>query len=91
MPITDRDDVLLIDAALALLEDGETVHAFTNASASVLIGADWDRADVEKAIRDFGGAWVTGEQAQAIKHGIAVEYAGSVYFFKTKDLGKEGK
>jgi hypothetical protein len=84
MPITDRDNVVSIDAALAMLVEGETVHAFSNPGVGLLIGADWDRDDVEKAIREFGGAWVTGDMAQGMKHGIAVEQDGRIYFFETK-------
>jgi hypothetical protein len=55
--------------AIAMLPDGETVHTFRQ-GGPCLIGADWDRNDLIKALNKYE-VEVTGEQAQAMHHGMA--------------------
>lgn len=70
---------LTFDEACSLLPDNERVHTFTNPGVGLLLGADWDRAEIIELMRscpDAECAEVTGPQAQAVGHGIVVHRAG---------------
>jgi hypothetical protein len=73
---------LEINEATKMLPDGDTVHTFRN-SAGMLIGADWDRADVLDAIKKHG-VELSGSQATAMGHGLVLEDATGFLFVETK-------
>lgn len=58
------------DEAIARLTIGDRVHCLVNPSG-MLLGADWDRAEVLAMIRVFG-AEESGELASRMNHGICV-------------------
>jgi hypothetical protein len=58
------------DEALALLPEGETVHAIIQCGP-LLTGADWDRADVEDLLRTSKVRNRTGPDAQRVGHGLS--------------------
>jgi hypothetical protein len=58
------------DEAIAMLPDGETVHTFRS-GVGILIGADWDRDDLIRAIR-ANKCEQGGEQCTAMGHGLVV-------------------
>ncbi len=53
----------------ALMPSGEYVHTFIQ-SGPILLGADWNRAEILKAAER--GAELSGDQATAMKHGAVV-------------------
>jgi len=66
-----EDKILLsYDEAIKLLPDKETIHAIKQAGP-MLIGADWGREDVLKAMKKSKTIEVTGEHAQSSGHGLA--------------------
>jgi hypothetical protein len=73
---------LTAEQAIAMLPDGEQIHTFRNPAPSLMIGADWDRADVVKAIRKHG-VELSGEAATAAGYGLAL-FDGSWLFIKTR-------
>lgn len=59
------------DEAISVLPDQHNIHTFYNHPIS-LIGADWDKDEVIDKLRAADIIEVTGEAAQAMKHGICV-------------------
>lgn len=72
------------DAPLVKLAqpEGDHVHTFLD-SAIALIGADWPREEIVEAFRAAPEIRITGEHAQSMKHGIAVEHRGQTVFVET--------
>lgn len=62
--------ILTSEQALSMLPEGDRIHTFRSAPMA-LIGADWDRDDLEKAIRE-NQCEVGGDQCQAMNHGLVV-------------------
>lgn len=62
---------LTYEEAVGMLPDGDKIHTFRNAPPGVLIGADWDREDIIKAIADHG-AELSGETATRTGHGMVI-------------------
>jgi hypothetical protein len=83
------DDVVTLtyDEAVALLPEGERVHTFVN-PAGMLVGADWDRAEVLALLR-AGRPERSGEQATAMGHGIVAFRASGPVFIETREGGGE--
>ncbi|MEN6312754.1 MAG: hypothetical protein ABFD25_00745 [Clostridiaceae bacterium] len=73
--------------AIALLPDGEYIHTFRQAGPT-LIGADWERNDMIKALNKYE-AEVTGEQAQAMNHGMAFCDDYGWVFVETKKVSTD--
>ena len=69
------------EEALTMLPGSETVHTFINPGVGVLAGADWDRKDVIDALRKAGTIELTGEQAQRMNHGIAIQRSVNDWLF----------
>jgi hypothetical protein len=61
------------------------VHTFRN--AGVLVGADWDEADVIGVIIAHG-AERSGERATAMHHGLCTHDDLGWVFFRTKDAAE---
>jgi hypothetical protein len=69
--MSDEAD-LSVEQALAQLPPGEVkIHTFLDAG-QMLIGAHWDRSDIEELIRSTPHRRRTGEAAQSMGHGIAL-------------------
>lgn len=69
---TDTGRVFLtVDEALAILPEGAKVHTFRN-PVGVLLGADWSRKDVVKAIRKAFKLELAGSVATSMNHGLVV-------------------
>ncbi len=79
------DDIVLLsyEEAVALLPDGERIHTFVN-PAGMLVGADWDRADVLALLATTGRRAVTGAMAQDMGHGLAAYRDGEPVFIATR-------
>jgi hypothetical protein len=70
------------DEAVAMLDDGETIHALR--PGLLMIGCDWSRTAVLKCIKTYG-AQLSGKVATRMGHGVCtVDEVGPV-FFETKD------
>ena len=60
------------------------VHTFRD-GGPLLLGADWDIADVETCITEYGVA-VSGEAATAMRHGlVSIDDRGPVFFATRSD------
>jgi hypothetical protein len=81
--IMDTEKIPLTPAeAIALLPDKDSIHTFRQAGGT-LLGADWDRKDLIKALNKYD-AEVTGENAQALGHGMAFRDEYGYLFIETK-------
>lgn len=85
-PLDAADDArspLTADQAHAMIADGGSVHVFMNPVAGMVIGADWDRADVEALIRE-GASELAGASSAAAGHGLATLAQGRWHFIATR-------
>ena len=70
---------LTFDEAVKLLPEGDSIHTFRNPGAGMLIGADWDRAELLDAMRKSSDIQVTGKGAQAMGHGLVINSGGLLF------------
>lgn len=57
------------ERAIEMIGDGERIHTFRNPAAGIMLGADWDRADLLEQIQKHG-AEISGPLATAQGHGL---------------------
>lgn len=76
-------ELIDLGAALLRIPAGERVHTFRNPGVGMLLGADWDRDELVAAMTEAPEILVTGAQAQAVNHGLAISYNGSMLFIET--------
>lgn len=82
--MSNDQPTLTLDAALAALPDGEMIHTFMN-PAGMLVGADWTRMQIVRALGRAKEIMVTGTMAQGMGHGIAInDHEGRMVFIATK-------
>lgn len=74
---------LSLQEATDLLPTGKEVHTFRN-SSFMLIGADWPRAKVLKAIEKHG-VELAGPSATAMKHGLVLFDDHGPLFIATRE------
>lgn len=74
---------LTVDQALSVLPDGDTIHCFV--SGGMLLGADWDRADVENYIQSAETREIGGKMCRSMGHGLAVYGKGGMKFFEANE------
>lgn len=79
-----RREFLTVEQALAMLPDGDFIHTFRN-SPGTLLGADWSRAEIEKAIRETDCRELAGQIATDMKHGLVIQRGGNL-FIATKEI-----
>jgi hypothetical protein len=85
--MNDEPELLTCDEAAALLPDGDRVHTFLN-PGGILVGADWDRAEILTLLRDSPRREVTGPEAQSFGHGLAaLREDGTIVFIATRQPG----
>ncbi|MBU2052541.1 hypothetical protein KKH13_05030 [Patescibacteria group bacterium] len=77
-------DTVKYSEAIKLLPRGR-VHTFRQ-SGSMLIGADWERKHILNAMRKAKEILITGKQAQAMNHGLAIEDKNGLLFIATKPV-----
>jgi hypothetical protein len=82
--MSDERVYLTVEQALAMLPEGERVHTFRGGGA-MMIGCDWDRADIEMAIRETDHRELSGQVATAMKHGLCIKEGGTALFVATKE------
>lgn len=85
-----RDTKIYITAeqAINVLPEGEYIHTFY--STGILIGADWERAEIIEKIKSSDILELTGETARSMRHGLAVynkdtKYLSDVLFVETDE------
>lgn len=74
---------LSVDEAIKRLPDKDEIHTFKNPFGGFLFGFDFSREELIKAIRAYGGAMLTGEEATSRGHGMAIEWEGDRLFIET--------
>lgn len=76
---------LTVEQALSVLTGNGDVHTFRNVPG-VLIGADWRREAIKRAIHDAKAREVGGAQCRAMGHGLVLtEQSGDVLFVECDD------
>jgi hypothetical protein len=83
VPADDGIVLLSYDEAVALLPEGDKIHTFVDGGLA-LVGADWDRDDILRLLRETERREVTGPAAQAMGHGMAACRDTGPVFIKTK-------
>jgi hypothetical protein len=78
-------EIISLEDALLQLPASEYVHTFRNPNGSLLLGADWNRTELIEAMGKAKEILVTGENAQRINHGLAIEYGGAMLFIETRE------
>lgn len=84
------DDDLAVELAhqqaIDLLPDtGDEIHTYLNPAPNVLLGADWSRDSILKAIYNSDPMpELAGKQATESGHGLVVWYRGDPLFVATK-------
>lgn len=76
---------LTAEQALTTLPDGDRVHTFKNPAPSVLVGADWDRPDVEAAIRAADKIEIAGPMARGMGHGLVLYHRAGLTYVATDE------
>lgn len=67
----DEKRVLTKEEAIAMLPFKKEIHTFRNPNGGILMGFDIDRKTIIERINKYE-VQATGEQAQAIGHGMAL-------------------
>jgi hypothetical protein len=76
-------DTLTFEQAEKCLPDGDDIHTFSNPGAGMMIGFDWPRQELLKAMRESTAILVAGETAKGIGHGLVIEVDGRWLFIET--------
>lgn len=81
------NDTLTYEQALELLPEGDSIHTFRQAGP-IPIGCDWEREDILDALQ-FNTIYTTGDIAQSMGHGIAIQDKKGWLFIETKKAKAE--
>lgn len=74
------------DDALSVLDwQDDEVHCFVNPGVGMLVGADHERASVEKLFRTTNWLELAGDQARQMKHGVVARDRIGFLFFATDE------
>lgn len=84
MRIRDERVFLDKDEALRLLSDHEEIHTFRDAGAC-LIGADWEREELVKAISGGCSAEIGGDACRKVGHGLVLFVDAKPLFVEVDD------
>jgi hypothetical protein len=76
--------VVLPNAAIAMIPDQEMIHTFRNPGIGMLVGADWDRQELIKLIKN-SKVELSGPEAASMKHGLVLKDEYGYLFIETKD------
>lgn len=71
------------EQAIAMLPEGDEIHTFVN-PAGMLVGADWSRTSIEKAIRETDRRELAGSLATGMGHGLLINDGGRLVFIATR-------
>lgn len=79
---TDDRVHLTVEQALAMLPDGESIHTLRGGNG-MMLGADWNRSSVEKAIRETDHRELSGHLATSMSHGLCIKEDGRALYIET--------
>jgi hypothetical protein len=83
--MNDNEPVeLSVGEAIAMLPEGEVIHTFRNPSAGMMLGCDWGREAIIKAITETDHRQLTGPVATSTGHGLAINESGRILFIATR-------
>ena len=83
MPDEERKRLTVAEAE-RVLKKGAMVHCFLN-PGGMLVGADWERAEVLDCLRRAPAIELTGDMARRMGHGIVALNPGDPHFFATDE------
>ena len=78
-----ENERLTHDDLIRLLPNKVRIHTFRNPLHGILVGADWDRAEILRACEKHG-AELSGPEATAMDHGIVVTDEKGPVFIETR-------
>lgn len=81
-------EFLTIDQAKAMLAEGKNIHTFRQ-SGYALLGADWERSEIIKALESSDSIELSGQAATALGHGICIKDESGWLFIETREEAKE--
>ena len=81
-PQKDERITMPYDEAITYLAPKGRIHTLMNPNGT-LLGADWRREQVLSLLKSAERIDITGEMAQRMKHGLAVDDGGRVVFIET--------
>ena len=84
MSALDRATEITAEQAISILPDGFDVHTFRN-PGGFMIGTDWHREQLIRAIRESDTIQLTGSLARSMGHGFAINCEGRVLFVETDE------
>lgn len=77
---------ITVEEAIQALPAEGRIHTQLESRTGMLFGADWDRSDVEEAIRAAGYAVATTGMAKAVGKGIVIRHRdGGPLFIETRE------
>ncbi len=82
--VSDKPVTLTKEQATGLLPDSEFIHVIIDAGA-VMVGAGWNRGDVEDLVSNGSRCEVGGERCRLGGHGLVVWRNGRPLFVETRD------
>ena len=85
----DDKELISLEAAIKRLPAGDMVHTFRQGGLC-LIGADHERDRLIEAMRNAPEIEVTGPQAQAMGHGLAIRDEHGWLFIETANAAVTG-
>lgn len=85
---SDTKIYITAEQAINILPEGEYIHTFY--STGILIGADWERAEIIEKIKSGDILELAGEMARSMGHGLAVynkntKHISDVLFVETNE------
>lgn len=90
--MSERSERLFItaDQAISAIAKRGDIHTFRS-SPSVLIGTDWRRKTLVKALRDAGpeGIEIGGEACMRMGHGLVLHSGGPLFIEADSDILKK--
>jgi hypothetical protein len=75
--------IITLEQALKLLPEGKYIHTFRNPAGGMMMGGDWERSDIEKALAKAEEIHISGDVARTMFHGIAIINDESWLFIET--------
>ena len=82
--MSDKPETIDYAEAVTRLPEGNTIHTFRQ-NRVALLGAGWPRKKLLAALKAAKEIHVTGEGAQAMHHGIAIQDKRGTLFIETVD------
>ena len=78
-----ESNTISYEDAIKLLPEGDDIHTFVTPGGNMLLGADHRRADILEKLEAAENIIISGEQAQAMNHGLAIPHGEHYLFIQT--------